>query len=74
MAHTSPARARIKAINGESTVSMSTEQVSAQLHGEEGTPVNLIIERDGGSSAVALHTRHMLCGPKSTQPELRSRK
>jgi hypothetical protein len=65
---------QINAINGESTGSLSTEQVSAKLHGEEGTPVNLIIERNGVSSAVTLHTREMLCGRKRDHEGLRSRK
>jgi predicted aspartyl protease len=54
---------RIRAVNGESTSAMTVEQVSATLHGEEGTPVNLIIERDAGASAVTLRLRRLLCGP-----------
>jgi len=65
---------RISAINGQSTSSMSTEQVSAQVHGEEGTPVNLIIERGGAVSAVTLHTRQMLCGQKDAPAQFQSKK
>jgi len=65
---------RIRAINGTSTGSMTAEQVSAQLHGEEGTPVNLILERGDDASAVTLHTRQMLCGHNKGQHEYRSQK
>jgi len=65
---------RIRAINGTSTTSMSAEQVSAQLHGEEGTAVNLILERGEDASAVTLHTRQMLCGHIKDQHEYRSQK
>jgi S1-C subfamily serine protease len=63
---------RIRAVNGESTSSMTTEQVSAELHGEEGTPVHLIIERDAGASAVTLRMRQLLCGPRSSPGPLRA--
>jgi C-terminal processing protease CtpA/Prc len=65
---------RIKAVNGESAASLSAEQLSAKLHGEEGTAVNLMIEWNGVSSAVTLHTREMLCGRKREHEGLRSRK
>jgi hypothetical protein len=65
---------RIRATNGTSTASMTAEQVSAQLHGEEGTAVNLILERGGDASAVTLHTRQMLCGHNKDQHEYRSQK
>jgi len=65
---------RIRAINGESVTSMSAEQVSAQIHGEEGTAASLIIERGSGASAVTLHTRQMLCGHSKDQHEYRSQK
>jgi predicted aspartyl protease len=65
---------RIRAVNGVSTASMTAEQVSAQLHGEEGTPVNLILERGDDASAVTLHTRQMLCGHNKDQREYRSQK
>jgi hypothetical protein len=56
---------QIKMINGEAAVSMSPEQLSGRLHGEEGTRVNLRIEREGKSSALTLRTRRMLCTHKS---------
>jgi hypothetical protein len=65
---------RIGAINGASTASMTVEQVSAQLHGEEGTAVNLILERGDDASAVTLHTRQMLCGHNKDSHEYRSQK
>jgi C-terminal processing protease CtpA/Prc len=65
---------RIRAINGASTASMSAEQVSAQLHGEEGTAVNLIVERGDDASAVTLHTQQMLCGHNKDQLEYRSQR
>lgn len=65
---------RIRAINGTSTGSLSAEQISAQLHGEEGTAVNLILERGHDASAVTLHTRQMLCGHHKDQQEYRSQK
>lgn len=65
---------RIRAVNGESVASMSAEQVSTQIHGEEGTAANLIIERGNGASAVTLHTRQMLCGHNKDQHEYRSQK
>jgi len=65
---------RIRAINGASTASMTAEQVSAQLHGEEGTAVNLILERGGDASGVTLHTRQMLCGHNKDPHEYRSQK
>ena len=65
---------RINAINGESTEALGTEQLSAKLHGQEGTVVNLIIERNGVSSAVTLRTREMLCGGKGSHDQIQSRK
>ena len=65
---------RIRAINGESVASLSAEQVSARLHGKEGTAVNLIMERGDDASAVTLHTRQMLCGHNKDQHEYRSQK
>jgi hypothetical protein len=65
---------RIRAINGASTGFMTAEQLSAQLHGEEGTPMNLIPERGDDASAVTLHTRQMLCGHNKDQHEYRSQK
>ena len=65
---------RIRAINGESVASLSAEQVLARLHGEEGTAVNLIMERGDDASAVALRTRQMLCGHNEDQHEYRSQK
>jgi membrane-associated protease RseP (regulator of RpoE activity) len=63
---------RMRAVNGESTSSMTAEQVSAELHGEEGTHVNLIIERDTGISAVTLPLRQLLCGLHSSRGSLRA--
>ena len=65
---------RIRAINGTPTASMTAEQVSAQLHGEEGTAVNLILERGDDASAVTLRTRQMLCEHNKDQHEYRSQK
>ena len=65
---------RIRAINGQSTSSMSVEQVSAQIHGEEGTAVNLILERGRAVSAVTLHTHQMLCGQKDVTGKFQSKK
>jgi hypothetical protein len=63
---------RIRAINGESTSSMTAEQLSADFHGEEGTSVNLIIERDAATSAVTLRMRQLLCGLHSSPVPLRA--
>lgn len=57
---------RLLAINGQSTSSMNQEQLSARLHGEAGTPVNLIVERNGSRQAVTLRTRQLLCEPRNT--------
>jgi predicted aspartyl protease len=65
---------RINAIDGESTVLLSAEQLSAKLHGEEGTAVNLISERNGVSSAVTLHTRELLCRGATDHQLLQSHK
>jgi hypothetical protein len=53
---------------------MSAEQVSVLLHGEEGTAVNLILERGDNASAATLHTRQMLCGHHRNQDEYRSQR
>jgi len=63
---------RLIAINGQPTSSMSPEQLSARLHGEAGTPVNLIVERNGSMQAVTLHIRQLLCEPRN--PALRAAK
>lgn len=56
---------QIKTINGEAAGPMSAEQVSGELHGAEGTRVNLTVERDGKPSALTLRTRQLLCGHTS---------
>ena len=53
---------KIKTINGEAAVTMSTEQASGKLHGAKGTRVNLTEEGDGKTSALTLRTRQLLCG------------
>jgi hypothetical protein len=53
---------QINTINGQAAASMSTEEVSRRLHREEGTRVNLTIERNGKSSALTLRTRRSSAG------------
>jgi hypothetical protein len=59
---------QINTINGEAAASLSTEQISGRLHGEEGTRVNLTIERNGKSSVLTLRTRQMLCRSHTRTP------
>ena len=62
----------IIAINGTRSASLTTKEVSEQLHGPEGTPVNLIIERNGGVFAVSLKTHTLLCNEDGRSNSLRA--
>jgi predicted aspartyl protease len=62
----------ILAVNGRASESLSSNQLAGQLHGEEGTPVNLTMERGSVVSAVALRTRQMLCASHHSPNSLRA--
>ncbi len=51
----------IKSVNGEPAAAMSAEQLSKEMHGEPGTPVQLLIGRNGLTEPIALRTRQLLC-------------
>jgi Aspartyl protease/PDZ domain len=59
---------RITAVNGGRSSSLTTEQLSNQLHGPVGTPINMIMERDGNLSTATLRTRQMLCSNRDHTP------
>ena len=63
---------RIKAVNGQSARDLSLEQLGNQLHGPEGTPVRLIVERGSVSFAVTIRTRQMLCSSENVRNALRA--
>ncbi len=63
---------RIKAVNGQSARDLSLEQLGNQLHGPEGTPVRLIVERSSVSFAVTMRTRQMLCSSENVRNALRA--
>ena len=63
---------RIKTVNGQSARDLSLEQLGNQLHGPEGTPVRLIVERGSASFAVTIRTRQMLCSSENVRNALRA--
>ena len=63
---------RIKTVNGQSARDLSLEQLGNQLHGPEGTPVRLIMERGSASFAVTVRTRQMLCSSENVRNALRA--
>ncbi|HSS98692.1 MAG TPA: PDZ domain-containing protein, partial [Terriglobales bacterium] len=63
---------RILSVNGVPTQSLSSDQLSGQLHGAEGTTVRLLMKRNSVVSAVTLHTRQMLCSPHNVPDQLRA--
>ena len=62
----------ITAVNGEPTTSMTPDQMSAKMHGVEGTPVNLILDRNGNLSAATLKTKPLLCNQQIHSDRLRA--
>jgi len=52
---------RILSINGETVAGMTLEQFSAKLHGKEGTPLRLKIDRESRSLEFSVKTRKLLC-------------
>ncbi len=63
---------RIKTVNGQSARDLSLEQLGNQLHGPEGTPVRLSMERGSVPFAVTVRTRQMLCSSENVRNALRA--
>ena len=63
---------RIKAVNGRPSRNLSLEGLGNQLHGPEGTPVRLVMQRDSAPFPVTVRTRQMLCSPQSSRDTLQA--
>ncbi len=63
---------RIEGVNGQPSRNSSLERLGSRLHGPEGTPVRLVMERDSARFPVTVRTRQMLCSPQSGRDTLRA--
>ena len=52
---------QVLSINGSSTIGMTQEDLSRQLHAESGSKIQLVISSDGDERTVVLTIRNLLC-------------
>ena len=52
---------QIRSVNGLSTVEMTQEDLSRQLHGESGRKIQLVIGSDENQHSIRLEIRNLLC-------------